>query len=118
MNLYVILLILFSVSLSVTAQILLKHGISSIENANFMRYFVEVFLNPFFILGLSAYIVSLLVWILVLGKVDVSKAYPFVGLGFIGTMLAAHFLLGETITIIKLVGTLFIVLGVVFISYS
>ncbi|EGL53322.1 hypothetical protein MAMP_00820 [Methylophaga aminisulfidivorans MP] len=55
-------------------------------------------------------------WLYVLTRVDVSRAYPFVGLGFIGTMLFAHFFLQEPITIQKLAGTLLIVSGVVLLA--
>jgi multidrug transporter EmrE-like cation transporter len=55
---------------------------------------------------------SMVFWLYVLTKVEVSRAYPFVGLGFVGTMLFAHFLLHEPITLQKLIGTMLVVSGV------
>ena len=47
-----------------------------------------------------------------------SKAYPFVGLGFVLTMLFAYFFLNEPMTAIKITGSLLIVARVVLISTS
>jgi drug/metabolite transporter (DMT)-like permease len=69
-------------------------------------------LNRFVILGLFCYGMSMVFWLYVLTKVEVSRAYPFVGLGFVGTMLFAHFLLHEPITLQKLIGTMLVVSGV------
>lgn len=121
MNILSITLILFSVSLSVVAQILLKHGMSNptIQNSFSVSLTLGIFsiLTNFFVLGgLFAYISSAAVWLGVLAKIDVSKAYPFVGLGFIGTMLFAYWFLNEPLTTTKIIGTMLILLGVVFIS--
>ena len=48
-----------------------------------------------------------------LAKVDVSLAYPFVGLGFVVTMLLAWAIQGEVPTVGRIVGTLLICGGVV-----
>jgi multidrug transporter EmrE-like cation transporter len=48
--------------------------------------------------------------------VDVSFAYPFVGLGFIVTMLLAFFFNGELITTAKIIGTLCIAVGIAIIA--
>jgi multidrug transporter EmrE-like cation transporter len=71
-----------------------------------------IFTNISVLLGLFAYVASAGVWLFVLSKVDVSKAYPFVGLGFVGTMLFAFWFLNEPLTLSKIVGTSLIVIGV------
>jgi multidrug transporter EmrE-like cation transporter len=68
--------------------------------------------------GLFAYVASAGVWLYVLSQLEVSKAYPFVGLGFVLTMLFAYLFLNEPITALKLTGTLLIVSGVVLVSLS
>ena len=121
MNMLSITLILFSVSLSVVAQILLKHGMSNpdIQNAfssSITTGILSIVTNLFVLGGLFAYVSSAAVWLGVLVKVDVSKAYPFVGLGFIGTMLFAYWFLNEPLTASKIFGTLLILAGVILIS--
>ncbi len=121
MSILSICLILLSVTLSVLAQILLKQGMtnSSIAlafNDSLVSGALAILTNIFVLGGLTAYVASAAVWLGVLAKVDVSKAYPFVGLGFIGTMLFAYWFLNEPLTVYKAAGTLFILTGVVLIS--
>lgn len=121
MNIISIVLILFSVSLSVLAQILLKQGMSSPNVHESFNYglttgVTTVLTNLFVLAGLASYVSSAAIWLGVLAKVDVSKAYPFVGLGFIGTMLFAYWFLNEPLTINKAAGTLLILIGVILIS--
>ena len=121
MNILSITLILVSVSLSVIAQILLKNGMSNPEiqqsfSSSLTAGVISIMTNFFVLGGLFAYVSSAAVWLGVLAKVDVSKAYPFVGLGFIGTMLFAYWFLSEPLTLSKIAGTILIVFGVLLIS--
>ena len=118
MNKYLILLILCSVLLSSVAQIVLKTGmsntsiLSAIQSASAFQTFKAITTNFYVIGGLTLYFASAAVWLFVLAKVDVSFAYPFVGLGFVVTMLLAFFINGEVLSATKVVGTLFIAIGV------
>ena len=113
--------ILISVSLSVVAQILLKNGMSSTNvqtalSVDTITAGISIFTNISVVAGLFAYVSSAGIWLLVLSKVDVSKAYPFVGLGFIGTMMFAYWFLDEPLTINKLIGTTLVLAGVLLIT--
>ena len=118
MNQYLILLILCSVLLSSIAQIVLKMGMSNpsvlqaMQSQSAMQAFIAIATNVYVIGGLTLYFASAAVWLLVLARVDVSFAYPFVGLGFVVTMLLAFFINGEVLSTTKIVGTLCIALGV------
>ena len=118
MNQYLILLILCSVLLSSIAQIVLKTGMSNpsvlqaMQSQSAMQAFIAITTNVYVIGGLALYFASAAVWLLVLARVDVSFAYPFVGLGFVVTMLLAFFINGEVLSTTKIVGTLFIAIGV------
>lgn len=115
MNHVTLLMILTSVILSVTAQLFLKSGMGKIifPDTLISLESLLLILNRYVLLGLFCYGMSMVFWLYVLTKVDVSKAYPFVGLGFIGTMVFAHYLLNEPLTVQKLVGTLLVVLGII-----
>lgn len=123
MNLITISSILLSISFSVIAQLFLKYGMSSasvqaeIASFNFKSPFMIVF-NTYVFLGLFCYLASMVSWLYVLTKVDVSKAYPFVGLGFIGTMVFAAVVLNEPLTLMKICGTMLVVGGIYLISMS
>ena len=122
MNLTVLLLILMSVLLSAIAQITLKMGMSSpiiqqaIASASNVAVFQSIATNLYVSGGLTLYFASAAVWLFVLAKVDVSFAYPFVGLGFIATMLLAYFINGEMLSTTKIVGTLCIAIGVAIVA--
>ncbi|EMR14363.1 Small Multi-Drug resistant family protein [Methylophaga lonarensis MPL] len=118
MSLITLLAILVSVSLSVAAQILLKYGVGQSEFATLAmaEKFIYSLVNPFIFLGLFCYGLSMVFWLYVLSQAEVSRAYPFVGLGFVGTMLVAHFFLSEPITTQKFIGTLCVVLGVILLA--
>ena len=59
---------------------------------------------------------SAAIWLLVLARVEVSFAYPFVGIGFIVTMVLGWWLMGDSIGLQRLAGTLLITAGVVLIA--
>ena len=118
----VFVLILASVLLSAIAQITLKIGMSSllvqqaISSASSLAIFQSIITNIYIIGGLTLYFTSAAVWLFVLAKVDVSFAYPFVGLGFIVTMLLAYFINGEILSATKVIGTLCIAIGIAIVA--
>lgn len=121
MTVFIFILIILSILLSVSAQILLKNGMSSQNviqalNTGLVESVLSIITNLSVLLGLSAYVASVGFWLIVLSRMDVSKAYPFVGLGFILTMFFAYFFLNEPLTTFKLVGTMLVFVGVILIS--
>ena len=123
MPLSIFVLVLVSVASSSLAQILLKHGMSSSAVQSVMRdlsasNILVVATNPYVLGGLGLYGVGALVWLGVLARVDVSVAYPFVSLGFILTMILAILLLGEPLSMLRVVGTGFIAVGAVLVARS
>ncbi len=72
-------------------------------------------------LGLAAimiYGLATLFWINLLRSVPLVKAYPYMALSFLFVPLIAVFILGERISLTYIVGTLFIVSGVVLVSHA
>jgi drug/metabolite transporter (DMT)-like permease len=110
-----IALILASVSTNATAQLLLRwaarDGLVPAEGWS-LASFIELVLRPGIIGGLACYALSVVVWVTVLSRAEVSFAYPFLGLGFIFVTFASAFLLGEAISAQRLAGTALIALGV------
>ena len=122
MSVQLIVLILSSILLSSTAQIILKLGMSSasvimaIQSQSTFSIIQSIVTNIYVIGGLTLYFASAAVWLFVLAKVDVSFAYPFVGLGFIVTMLLAYLINGEMLSATKVIGTLCIAIGIVIVA--
>lgn len=118
MNRSVLFLVCASVMLSSFAQIILKAGMSSsgvvaasAEGLNLGMVRAIAF-NPKVLLGLLVYFASAAVWLLVLARVEVGLAYPFVSIGFVVTMLLAWAVHGEVPTAGRIAGTLMICAGV------
>jgi len=116
MNLLLILVILGTVIMSAVAQVTLKAAVSSPAIAagsaeGFLPTALAVAGSPFVWIGLSIYGASIFAWMWVLSKVDVSVAYPFVGISFILTAVMGALVLHENITPLRIAGTLLVALG-------
>ncbi|WP_296700973.1 hypothetical protein [Thiocapsa sp. UBA6158] len=111
------------VLLSVTAQFLIKAGMSSVAvkaalaKPAALHVAGAVMLNPAIIGGFALYTLGAVVWLWVLARWDVSKAYPLEGLGFALALLVG-FLIGEQVTLLRTLGVLLICAGVFVISAS
>lgn len=119
-----LLLIIFSVTLSAIAQISLKSGMSSpaIQEALVLKERLNlawlVLTNAHVIAGTVLYMIGFGLWLLVLAKLDVSIAYPFVGIGFILTMIFGFLFLNEPVGLTRVLGTILVAGGVVLVSSS
>lgn len=114
-----ILLLLGSIGLSAFAQLLLKLGAARTSLSPDVVASGLSFVRNWHVMGgLACYGLSVLLWIRVLARLDLSLAYPFVSLGFIATMLFGGLFLGETLTVSRVLGTLLIVGGCVVVARS
>lgn len=108
-----LILILSSVFLNWIAQILLKLWMPSIDfKQNILKIFLDIFTNLYVLWWLFAYWISVLLWMYVLSKVDVSFAYPFLSLWFIFVMLTWMLWLWEAVNIYKILWMFFIIIWV------
>jgi uncharacterized membrane protein len=116
-------LALLSVLLTSVAQITLKLGTRAIRSqvdagTGWVRYLIAACLNWHVLLGFALYGASAVVWLIVLAKAQVSYAYPFVSLGFVLTGIAAVVVLGEPLSVARVIGTACICMGVVIVARS
>jgi multidrug transporter EmrE-like cation transporter len=117
------ILILTGVLLNAAAQLLLKIGMQRIGH-------FDLTMGNIWPIGLQAagslpiwggfmcYAVSILVWMVVLSRVDVSVAYPMVSLGYVVAAVAAWAWLGESVGPLRLAGIAVILVGVFMVSKS
>ena len=77
---------------------------------------LTILTEPMVLIGLGLYGIGALTWLLVLAKLDVSAAYPFLGLGFVITMLLGWLLLGESIGFLRVIGAVLISIGIVLVA--
>lgn len=115
------MLILTSVAMSAIAQLLLKMGVGAVRadgagaGASAGIAFLQ---SPWVMAGFGLYGLGAILWLYVLARLPLSAAYPFVGLGFILTMALGVLALGESLSTIRIAGTLLIALGCVCVSRS
>ena len=114
-------LILIGVLLNAFAQLVLKKGMSQIgaiqiDMSSIISMLFKVSTNFYVFLGLLFYVISFVVWLMVLSRVEVSYAYPFLSIGYIIAAIVGYYYFGEAMTLSKISGILIICLGV-FILY-
>ena len=107
-------LLLSSISLGSIGQLLMKAGVNEvvIDNAKTMLLAI---LNPLVLLGLSAYVLSSLIWLVVLTRLPLSVAYPFGAISYALVVMASA-LAGEYIQPIRYAGVFLIVVGILIIG--
>lgn len=123
MPLLVFGLILLTVTLSACAQLALKLGVAkpNMETAmqtGIIDALIAASMSPLIWVGLIIYGLSVAMWLWVLSKVDLSVAYPFVGLSFLITMAFGAFILNENVTPIRIFGTILIASGCLLVGKS
>ncbi len=108
---YVIIFIV--VLLTSIGQVLQKLGADrGLKNAKTFKDTVRALFQWEVMLAVICLGSALLLWLVVLYHMDVSKAFPFISSGFIVVLLAAHFILHETISWWRWTGVIFIVAGI------
>ena len=123
MNALTFSLLMTGVLLNAGAQLLLKAGTNSIgafeySAANIVPVGWKLATEPHIVGGLSCYVVSVVVWIMALSRVEVSIAYPLLSVGYVVNAIAAYYLFGESVTPMRLTGIAVIILGVWIVARS
>jgi drug/metabolite transporter (DMT)-like permease len=114
---------IISITLSVAAQFSLKVGVSNAEIKGLLaeplglRSIISIFTDKYVFFGFLLYGLGAIVWLGVISKWDVSKAYPMVGLGFVFSV-AIGFLIGEGVTPQRFFGVALICAGVFLVGRS
>jgi len=120
MSLGSLTLILVAVTLSAVAQIAFKFGVSS-DPGQWARALpgpLAKLVTPGVLIGLALYGLGTLIWLAALGRVELSQAYPFVGIGFLLTTLAGWWLFGDQISPQRVTGIVLVAVGIVLVARS
>jgi len=123
MNLFSFSLVLTGVLLNAAAQLLLKAGTNQLgvitfSRDNFLSLGWQIGTQPHIFGGLSCYVVSVVVWIMALSRVEVSVAYPMLSIGYVVNAIAAWWLFGEAVSLTRLLGIGVIIVGVYIVARS
>lgn len=112
------LLIVISVLLGSLGQVILKLGsnkLGTIEGSwqTIPAEMIRLLKTPEIVIGLGFFGTSFLLWIKVLTRAELSYAYPMMSLGYINVALLSYFLLQETLTPNKVIGTAIVIIGII-----
>jgi len=116
-------LLMTGVLLNAGAQLLLKAGTNAVgvfafSSNNVVPVGWKLATEPHIVGGLGCYVLSVIVWILALSRVEVSIAYPMLSIGYVVNALAAWYLFGEAVTLTRLAGIGIIIVGVYIVARS
>lgn len=110
------LYVLLTILLTVYGQIVIKWQVLKVgslpqDTADKILFMLQLLLNPWIVSALAAAFLASFFWMAAMTKLQLSHAYPFMGLTFVVVMLASGFFFHEPITTLKVVGVALIVLG-------
>lgn len=108
-------LFLSYIILATTGLLLLKRGMGT-GNVSFETLHL-LFRNRDVLLGAAAYCVSFVLWLIVLSRNELSTIFPL-GLGALYVLIttASILFLGEPMTSTKLIGTILVGMGILFLT--
>jgi multidrug transporter EmrE-like cation transporter len=115
--------ILTGICLNAMAQLLLKAGTNAVGAIhltadNWFSTGLQLATQLPILGGLTCYVVSVMVWIIGLSRVDVTIAYPMLSLGYIINAVGAWYFLGESFSTQRLLAIGIIIVGVALLARS
>lgn len=75
-------------------------------------FLIKTLYDPFIFSGFAAAFIAALCWMAAMTKFDLSYAYPFMSIPFIFVLLLSAFFFQEPITMPKILGMIFIIVGI------
>jgi len=97
---------------------LVQNNLVVVDMATAIVFLREVFASPFLWAGLLTVFAVFIIWSTILTKIDLSVAVPIASFSYIFVPLVSIIFLGERITLLRWVGILLILTGVIFVSLS
>jgi drug/metabolite transporter (DMT)-like permease len=113
-----LLLLLGSVACDVTGQVCFKLGVGHEAggDAGAPSLLHKVLHSPWIALGVAVYALEFVLWFAALSRTQLSIAFPFTALGYVGVVLASRHILNERISLRRWAGIGTIVVGVVLVT--
>lgn len=122
MTLKLLLLVLIAEICSASTHTFFKHGVNDIDMEhlggfkNYLRFLKQVLAKPQIWVGLLVVCSGMAVWLLVLAEAELSLAFPLDSIQYIIILFSSYLFLGERINRDRIIGTAFIIAGIVFVA--
>jgi drug/metabolite transporter (DMT)-like permease len=111
-----ILLVAWSVGMSVSAQLALRSGMSAHAEVSGLELVVAAVRTPGVWIGLALYVLATISWLVVLSRIDLSVVYPLGSMNYVLVTLMAATVLGEKVSLLRWAGTLSILIGILVVA--
>jgi drug/metabolite transporter (DMT)-like permease len=123
MNIATFGFLFLGICLNAVAQLLLKAGTNAVgaihlTAENWFATGIKLATQLPILGGLGCYVISVLVWIVGLSRVDVTIAYPLLSLGYIINAIGAWYFLGEVMSAQRVLAIAVIIIGVALLTRS
>jgi len=106
---------LCSIILGATGQFLFRLGMlqyGKVTVTGIWGQLGSILVTPPIFLGFTCFGVSSILWLVVISRWELSYAYPLVALGYVIAIFYGTFLLQETLTLPKIMGSALILAGI------
>ena len=118
-----ILLVLLMVFIITLAQTLMKKGINSLELSGLSDILTsygltQILTQPYILIGIVLYGLSVVVWLGAISRTDISLAYPLLSLSYIFLTISAIIFLNEHVSFTRWMGVILIFIGTIYIGKS
>jgi drug/metabolite transporter (DMT)-like permease len=119
-----IALALLATLIATLGQLLLKSGMRQVGPVSFsdlsdpFPLFLTVFTNPLILIAIPLYVAGFLTWLIVLSKLDLSYAYPFLAVTYVLVPLLSWLFLGEQVPSMRWVGIAVICAGLILVGWA
>jgi drug/metabolite transporter (DMT)-like permease len=121
---FILVLIVLTSICDTFRELFLKSGVNSLDEFSpdnikrVMLFTYKLMRTPRVWVSLLFGLLSLLIWLYALSKVDLNFAFSLDSMHYVFIALASQFLLKEKVRLTRWVGTLFIVLGITLVTLS
>jgi drug/metabolite transporter (DMT)-like permease len=111
---------------SYAAQLLMKRGVNAVGGltlqafqADPLRYALLILMNPLILAGFALAAIGAVLYLFLLSKGDFTVVFPILGaLGFLALPFIGKFILHESITPARVLGTVVIAVGMLIVARS
>ena len=112
------LLILGTIAATVAGQLLAKKGVlqvgaSPAHLALIPRFLLRIFTNVYVLCGVACGAIAAMCWTVALSRIELSVAYPFLGLGLVLVLVFSGLFFGEAVPLNRWLGVLIVCVGLV-----
>jgi len=119
MKIFTFILIIFGIFSGSFGGIFLKKGAVEIDyTTGIFTIILTIITNFKIIIGFLLYLTPSIIWIYLLKKIDLSYLQPLMALTYILTPLLAIIFLNEFISILRWIGIIIIIIGIVVVGMS